>query len=356
MSVVSSRAGAKATPETVFPVCDALQASQGSFRADEVLARTGGGMGTVNRLVKLWRAHEKIIKANEALDANVTISLVQALDQLLKQQVERSNAAVEEFLATGGTELAQVSHALEETEALVIALKEERQQQQQELRSQADANARLTAQLAERDRELADARSQVTLKTDEIRHLQASHSAKLEQLASQHQTELARALEAQRKAMVDEHAHALDALNERHRQAADAIQARADKVLAVQVEKTQAMEAQVREIQEREQQARNAAQKLEQTLRAEVHSAAERSAELEALVAEKQSALNALQHQQRELMNELRQDLAGQSDTVQAQLAGVARTAEQATTVLADLSTMLSTLRTQAERPANPQS
>ena len=170
MSVVSIRAGAKATPETVFPVCDALQASQGSFRADEVLAQTGGGMSTVNRLVKLWRAHEKIIKANEALDANVTISLVQALDQLLKQQVERSNAAVEEFLATGGTELANVSHALEESEALVGALKDERRQLQGELRTQADTIARLTAQLAERDRDLADARSQVTLKSDEIRH------------------------------------------------------------------------------------------------------------------------------------------------------------------------------------------
>lgn|GEM_PF-6243960 len=55
-----------------------------------MLAITGGGLGTVSRLVKLYRQHEHIVAANEALDAEVTINLVQALDQLLKQQLQRS--------------------------------------------------------------------------------------------------------------------------------------------------------------------------------------------------------------------------------------------------------------------------
>lgn len=96
------RSGTKATPQAVFAACDQLRDEIGEFKNEEVLAITGGGLGTVSRLVKLYRQHEHIVAANEALDADVTINLVQALDQLLKQQVRRSQQATDEFMTGAG--------------------------------------------------------------------------------------------------------------------------------------------------------------------------------------------------------------------------------------------------------------
>ena len=53
-AAIPIRSGTKATPQAVFAACDRLRAEIGDFRNEDVLAITGGGMGPVSRLVRLY--------------------------------------------------------------------------------------------------------------------------------------------------------------------------------------------------------------------------------------------------------------------------------------------------------------
>ncbi len=203
-TVTPLRAGTKASPQAVFAACEKLRAEKGDIRNEDVLAITGGGLGTVGRLVRLYRANEKIITANDALDAEVTVSLIQALDRLLKQQIDRSQAAVQDLMDGAGAELAELSETLECHKLALIEARKESEQLRDQMREREAENTRLKASIESNQLELAEVRNRLALADEELKNTLTNHATTLEQSASHHQQELARSLEAQRKAMEQE--------------------------------------------------------------------------------------------------------------------------------------------------------
>lgn len=348
------RSGTKATPQAVFAACDQLRDEIGEFKNEEVLAITGGGLGTVSRLVKLYRQHEHIVAANEALDADATINLVQALDQLLKQQLRRSQQATDDFMSGAGREIGELADSLEQQEGRNTALVEENDQLRARLKDLETQRAHLEVALADSKRELADRKAQLTLKTHELTHTQEVHAAKLEQLHSEHQTALTSALETQRKAMNDEQRETLAARQAEHDEARQQLLARLDRA---QAEKSQALAARDDTIVELREELHARDQRLTQVELAQQRAQAQaeaRIAGLETLIEEKQQSLEATQRSHKQLQTTLQQQLATNTDAVTEQLTSVSSAADSVHETLSDIATLLQELHQSARNIQRP--
>lgn len=239
----------------------------------------------------------------------------------MKQQLVRSQEAVNAFLADGGHELADLGQELDQTKELLRLELDTVRELRAELRQRDEELVRVKAMLADRDRSLADANSRVTLREDEIHHLQVTHQSKAEQLVSQHQAALTMALEKQRKSMFEE-----------YRQSTDRDRALTDKRLAKEAEKTRSVESALREWRDR-------CRVLES-----------QAAALESRLAEKESALHEAQQQQRDLVSGLSRELAGHTNVVQEKLGGVSVATDQVRGVLTDLLNVIQEFRTLANK------
>lgn len=207
-----ARAGTKATAPAVFAACEKLRAEKGDFSNEDVLAITGGSLSTVIRYRRLYSAHEEMILANQALDAATSVSLVQALDNLLHEEKERSQSAVNRFIENAS---AEIQAAEEELARSVTALNESEsslRQTREELEIALAENVRLAAALESEEHEKLHAQDALNEAQNELEALEATHAAKLEEYASLSQRELTSALESQRKTMEQEKREALTEL------------------------------------------------------------------------------------------------------------------------------------------------
>jgi DNA repair exonuclease SbcCD ATPase subunit len=340
-SVSPIHSGTKATPQNVFAACRQLRTEQGEFRNEEVLAITGGGSGTVTRLVKLYRQHEHIVTANEALDAEVTITLVQALDQLLKQQLQRSQQATDDFMSGAGVEIAELSNALEQQEARNAALVNENDALRERVLALEAKQAKSELSLADTKRELAERDAQLTLKARELQHAQDVHTAKLEQLNCQHQTALAQALEEQRKAINEEHQQAVEGLKAEHQSSLTDANAQLDRL---RVEKAQVIDAKEDLMAEMNAQRHDYDRKLTESqlaLERVEAQAQERISGLESMIDEKQQAIDAVQRTHKQLQDTLRQQQSSNTDAVIEQLTTVSNATDSVNETLSELSNLL---------------
>lgn len=349
--VTPIRAGTKASPEAVFAACDKLRAEKGEIRNEDVLAITGGGLGTVGRLVKMYRAHEKIIAANDALDAEVTVSLVQALDRLLKQQINRSQAAVEDFMHGAGMELTDLSETLEDRERALGEARKESEQLRDQLRERETENTRLKANLEDKQRELAETRSKLDLAGEELKSVQASHAAKLEQVASHHQHELTLALEAQRKAMEQEKREALEQQEKTLRQQHERTLAEADTARAKVQASADRLQEELAAVRDRE---HTVALQLKEA-QAENRAHQAQLARQEAIIEENRDALAGAQQAQRDLVDAVKQQLAANTDDVETRLRSLVTATDSVTGALADVQQLLSEIqKSMADKPRSP--
>lgn len=343
-NAIQLRAGTKATPTAVFDACDQLLAKGKDIRNEDVLSITGGGLGTVGRLVKLFKRHQPIIAANDALDAEATISLVQALDELLGAQVSRSKLAVDDFLNGAGTEIAELSDALEESETDNQKLKEDNETLRARLRGLEDDKTRLGAELDENRRTIAEHVSKLSITTNELASTHAAHAIKLEQLNLLHQNAIATSLESQRIAMNDEHTEATKKLTAELQALCDTANARTRTALS------DGSEAQTQ------------IAKLETELAAAARSAkaAERSADervqtLELLIDEKHAAIDHAQRANRELLSTMTSQVEANGDAITEQLISVSSAAESVNAALVDISSLLTDIQQSAESINKPE-
>ena len=350
-TVTPIRAGTKASPEAVFAACDKLRAEKGEFRNEDVLAITGGGLGTVARLVKMYRANEKIIAANDALDAEVTVSLVHALDRLLKQQIGRSQAAVDDFMRGAGIELADLSETLEDRDRALAEGRKEIEQLRDQLRERENENTRLKTSFEDKQRELADTRSKLELSSEELRSVQASHAAKLEQVASHHQHELTMALEAQRKAMEQEKRDALEQQERTLRQQHERTLAESDIARAKIQASADHLQEELSASRDRE---HTTALQLKEAL-AENRAHQAQLARQEIIIEENRDSLVGAQQAQRDLINAVKHQLTANTDDVEARLRSLVAATESVTGALADVQQLLNEIQKSInDKPQSP--
>ncbi len=352
-SVIPIRAGTKATPEAVFAVCDQLKQEKAAagvenptFTIEEVRAITGGGLGTVTRLVGMYRLNEKIIQENETLTGEATITLVQALDKLLKLQVDSAKKAVNDFIEGAGHEISELSEALEAQQETLetaraesAALREQRQARETEL-------TQTQTHLADRTRALAEARTQHERLTAELKQTQATHAAKLEALDSQHQTKLSQALETQRKSMEEEKNTALEKA-----------EAAGNLRLAASRDETQRTEQALKQAQQQ----RSAAEAREHALTLRTQTLAAEIAALnrlhqaqidqqDALLAEKQHALRHAETAQQQLIASIERQHSVNTQDLESRLHTLASATEPVTTALGDIQTLFDEMRQVADQ------
>lgn len=353
-TVTPIRAGTKALPAKVFEACDQLSETKGDFRNEDVLAITGGGMATVSRLVKTWRQHQHIIEANDALSAEATITLVEMLDKLVQQQISRSKAAVDDFLAGAAEEITNLSQALEARQSELESSKNEARELREELRERDEQLIQSRTRLADRDRELSEANTRADLITSELKQTQSSHAAKLEQLSSQHQHQLAQALEAQRRSM---DAERLDALAKQESAWKDRLdEARAETAKAEN--KVEALQSVLHETKESAHQEKLRARELEGEISALKRVHQEQMDKQQTLVEEKHQSLITAQAAQRQLTQAIEQQLASHNDEFEDHLRSLAGAASGVTTALSEIDALLKDIREAAKaiRKDDPES
>lgn len=353
-SVTPIRAGTKALPEKVFEACDQLAESKGTFRNEDVLAITGGGMATVSRLVKTWRQHQHIIQANDALSAEATITLVEMLDKLVKQQIARSKAAVDEFLQNEMEEMISQSLAMEAQKLDLETSRDQVRELREQLHERDEQLTQSKTRLADRDRELTEANTRVDLITAELKQMQSGHAAKLEQLSSQHQHQLAQALEAQRRTMDTERFDALEKSESSWKERLN--DARAE--IAKAEGKVEALQSTLHETKEQAHQEKLRARELDSEISALKRVHQEQMDHQQALVEEKHQALLAAQAAQRQLTQTIEQQLANHNDEFEDHLRSLAGAANGVTTALSEIDALMKEIRdaANAARKDNPES
>lgn len=344
-SVSPIRSGTKATPEAVFQACEHLRETQGEFRNEDVVAITGGGLGTVGRLVTIFRKHEKITAANDALDAEVTITLVQSLDKLLSSQIQRSKSAVEEFLQGGGVELAALSDTVEEQS---IKLKERDAtiaELRQQLRDSEKSNAQLQTTVDEKTRTLAERDSQLTIKSNEVDHLYKEHASRVEQLNSSHQHQLTMALERQRKAIQSESGKQLVALAEKHTDDLALVERKYLDQLTEKDQRIEQLDTTVADLIEATHVLKSQLQKSELTAENQNTRYTARTEDLTALVESKQTALDEAQKTSQSLVDQIGEQLDSTSANISTQLSAVNDVTAQMTQALFDIDARLNEMK-----------
>lgn len=353
-SVTPIRAGTKALPEKVFAACDQLTESKGDFRNEDVLALTGGGMATVSRLVKTWRQHQHIIDANDALSAEATITLVEMLDKLVQQQISRSKAAVDEFLAGAAEDITNLSQALETRQAELESTRSDVRELREQLKERDEQLTQARTRLADRDRELSEANTRADLATAELKQTQSSHAAKLEQLSSQHQHQLAQALEAQRRCMDAERLDALGKQETAWKQRLN--EARAETAKAEG--KVDALQSALHETKESAHQEKLRARELKGEIATLKRVHQEKMDHQQAIVEEKHQSLVAAQTAQRQLTQAIEQQLASQHEEFEDHLRSLAGAASGVTTALSEIDALMKEIRNAASaaRKDDPES
>lgn len=204
MPVTSLRSNRKATPQAVFDACSQLRREKGAFRVEDVVPITGGSLRTIAPLVSMFRRYEGVVESNDALSTEVSISLMQALDQLLQQQVSRSKQAVEEFQAGAAKEIESLAaqyDALFDSHNKVV---EENTVLKERVRSlEADAQAKSQAHDAIQVK--LEALSQTVIaKQAGIDALIRSKEEDMRAVQNEHARHLTESLEQQRKALQEE--------------------------------------------------------------------------------------------------------------------------------------------------------
>lgn len=343
-SVTPIRAGTKALPEKVFDTCDQLAETKGDFRNEDVLAVTGGGMGTVARLVKAWRQHQHIIQANDALSAEATITLVEMVDKLVQQQIARSTVAVNDFLSGSAEEITELSQALEARLAELEAAKNDARELREQLKECDEQLTQTKTRLADRDRELTDANARTDRIESDFKHAQASHAAKLEQLSSQHQHQLAQALEAQRRSM---DAERLDAIEKQDNVWKDRLnEARSDTCKAENT--ITKLQSALHEMNESAHQEMLRTRELEAEISTQKRLHLEQMESQQALVDEKHQSLVAAQSAQRQLTQAIEQQHASHNHEFEEHLRSLAGAASGVTSALSEIDALMKEIRESA--------
>jgi|TARA_R100001039_G_C1845162_1_gene105506 chromosome segregation ATPase len=315
-TVTPIRAGTKASPEAVFAACDKLLAEKGEFRNEDVLAITGGGLGTVARLVKMYRAHQDVITVNKALDAEATVSLVHSLDRLLHKQVGRSELAAKEFMQKTSEELAYLSDALEDRDRALADSQEEVERLRGQLRASEEHSREQEADLDDMRRDLANTSSELELAGEELEHQRSAHAAKLEQLASHHQHELTAALEAQRREMEKEKVAALADQADSMREAQARTEEKANSELQGLKSRNEALESSLKSAEDRDRLAANEIAEL----KAELRFTKNQLVKNEEVISRQQEALEGARAAQAELEASIAEKLSANSEKVQSQI------------------------------------
>lgn len=353
-SVTPIRAGTKALPAKVFEACDQLAETKGVFRNEDVLAITGGGMATVSRLVKTWRQHQHIIEANDALSAEATITLVEMLDKLVQQQISRSKIAVDDFLAGAAEDITHLSQALEARQSELESSKNEVRELREQLKERDEQLTQVKTRLADRDRELSAANTRAELISAELKQTVSSHAAKLEQLSSQHQHQLAQALEAQRRSMDAERLDALDKMETAWKDRLGEARAETTKAEA----KVEALQSALHESKENSHQENLRARELEGEIAILKRVHQEQMDNQQALVEEKHQSLVAAQSAQRQLTQAIEQQLASHNEDFEDHLRSLVGAASGVTTALAEIDALMKEIRNTAKaiRKDDPES
>lgn len=343
-SVTPIRAGTKALPEKVFDACDQLAETKGDFRNEDVLTVTGGGMGTVARLVKTWRQHQHIIKANDALSAEATITLVEMLDKLVQQQIARSTVAVNDFLSGAAEELTELSQTLEARQAALETTKNDARELREQLKERDEQLTQTKTRLADRDRELTDANARTDRIESDLKNVQGSHSAKLEQLSSQHQHQLAQALEAQRRSM---DAERLDAVEKQENAWKDRLNEAQNDTRKAESTITELQSA-LHEMKENAHQEKLGTRELEGEISTLKRLHLEQMESQQAFVDEKHQSLVAAQSAQRQLTQAIEQQLASHNHEFEEHLRSLAGAASGVTSALSEIDVLMKEIRESA--------
>ena len=214
----------------VFDACDQLwESTDGQFTNNDVLAISKGGIAAVGRLVKVYRANRKIVEANKALNSDVSITLVHALNDMLESQKALSQQAVTDFLATTANEMVDLSDLTESQHKKIEDQREEIKQLKNSLNTLEIKHAQQQATQDELQRSFAEKEKRLILTQDELTHTQRANTSKLEQLNSEFQTNLARSLEEQRKSLAGEYQVAIDGLQQQHQSQLEEANGRSDR-------------------------------------------------------------------------------------------------------------------------------
>lgn len=309
-----------ATPDAVFAACDHLKRTQGSFSNQDVLAITKGGMSTVSRLVKIYRAHEAIIESNHALDGRATIELVGAIDALLEKQITTSGLALTRFEETIKEELAALCSDLDEAHRQLDDKDAHLDEKETKINEAQKRGYELEQKVQSIDRELIEARSQIHVLRDEQAHTVKAYEAKLDRLIAKNQQDMAVALENQRKAIEAEKTAYIEKLNEAHHLRMSETQKKIDSLTTEsQAEKQLLMQDNIR-LQEAVVTAKREAELLSKKAEAT-------ELELRALLEDKKAAIDEAQRLNRELLNTISHQLEVGSEDVAVRLNDVSNAA-----------------------------
>jgi chromosome segregation ATPase len=318
----------------VFDTCDKLwESTDGQFTNNDVLSISKGGIAAVGRLVKVYRANRKIVEANKALNSDVSITLVHALNDLLESQKAVSQQAVADFLATTANEMTELSNLTESQSKTIEAQREELQQLKGLFKALEIKHTQQQATQDELQRTYQETEKRLALTQGELTHTQRTHALKLEQLNSEYQTHLARSLEEQRKSLTGEHQDTINAIQQQHQP---------------QLEEANGRSAQYQE-------EKRALQRTNDSLEHQLHkitlaheSMQEKSLGLELLIEEKQEAMQHARKENRQLIESMKQQLGENTDAVTDQLRSVSSSADAAQVQISDMVTLLAELRTAA--------
>lgn len=216
MSLIQIRANTKATPEAVFAACQSLEArnpDNPSFRNEEVLAITGGGMSVVSRLVKVYRDNKAVVDSCSELDAATAISLVEGLNALLKAHTAKTKEALR---TAESTMIQTIAELVEMNEAISQELEaaQERIARDQEAHSLLRTDYEKTVKaLDSRHQELEVCNDRIVELTSKIDAQTLAYEEKTALLSQRHAETLANALEAQRRTLEKEKNEALMKIN-----------------------------------------------------------------------------------------------------------------------------------------------
>lgn len=352
VSIHSRRRSSIATPENIFPACTALYEERGhGFNADDVIARIGGGSKTtVGPIIKLWRHYQPLFEATQSLDETSAVQIAQTIDGLLSAKTKQMDSAMKAFHESSGLLIAELTEDKEELEESLEASQLETADLQQQLKRMEEKVAQLKTELDAKDRQLNETSSQLTLKTDELTHTQKSHTAKIEQIASEHATELTMALESQRKAIVSEFAKTQQDLINNHKSELTKLNQHHDGKMAEQSKRYSTLETLATERLDEILDLKKQLNECELQRREKEKEYATAEKHLQDRISDKQAALDAANNTAQSILQNIIEKLSSSNDGVMDKLDQISSAANDMNTAMESINELLQKIKSPNEK------